>query len=89
MIKTGFPSTNSIFNIDSAIINNIQFENNSVFEGYLALIDYFSDIQDWEIIFKDFDVLTSEILINKVKENTSNERLLEVEYVLNLQMRNK
>lgn len=72
-----------------AIFNNKHFENNSVFEGYLALIDYFSDLQDWESIFEDINLITSEILMSKVKENTSIERLLEVEYILNLQMRNK
>lgn len=68
-------------------VKGIQFEQDSLREGYLALIDYFADQADWYDLFHKYELIHEDLFWEIVNRNVSKSRLNELEYTLKLQMR--
>ena len=68
-------------------LNGIEFEHDSLREGYLALIDYFSDQADWTALFNKQARITETLFWEIVNTYALKTKLNEIEYTLKLQMR--
>ena len=68
-------------------LNGIEFEYEFLREGYLALIDYFSDQADWCELFHNQENITEAFFWEIVDKNAMDSKLNEIIYALKLQMR--